>query len=93
MLFRSIDFIIYNYKTKKLMLIERKCRMRDVNYSQKNIFTIINKALFHYSKVSDEYIYCGFNLISFENDTFENGKVFLNNKEISKEDLIKFLSI
>ena len=37
--------------------------------------------------------YHGYHLVTFEGDTFENGKVYLNKKETTEKDLIDFLSL
>ena len=40
----------------------------------------------------DGYQYYGYHLIQFENDRFHNGKIYLDKKEISEENLINFLT-
>ena len=42
--------------------------------------------------IDKNWTFLGFHLIQFENTQFDNGKCFLDNKEISEENLIKFLT-
>jgi len=86
----DLDFMLWNWKTKKVMLLEIKCRMVELKPNQyimiKNIHNWIKKG------IDQEWTYLGYNLVMFEGDTFDNGKVYLNRNEISEKDLIQFLS-
>jgi len=84
----NIDYIWHNYKTGDWMLIEEKRYNRDVSFTQKEMFKLVNKAIKngHNSKK-----YRGFHLLVFEKTSPEDGKVFLDRKEVTKEELLKFL--
>ena len=90
----DIDYILYNYKSKKLMLLEIKCQGQPLRTFQKYLFTMLNEMIRDsLPRLYPKYRYLGFNVISFENDRFNNGKVYFNNKEISESELIEKLSI
>lgn len=84
----NIDFVWRNYKTGQIMLIEEKRYMGELTMAQDGTFCIIDNALKNSILKS---VYYGFHLIRFENTNPEDGKIYLNNILISKEDLIKFL--
>lgn len=81
----NIDYIWENYKTGDWMFIEEKRYMSGCGFSQKNQFIKLN------SKIKDKS-YHGFHLLQFEKTSPEDGKIYLDNKEITKEKLLKFLS-
>ena len=81
----NIDYVWKNYNTEKWMFIEEKRFMSKVKSWQHEIF----KALHIWAKRDPNF--CGFHLIQFEKTSPEDGKIFLDKKEISKNNLIKFL--
>ena len=82
----NIDYFWKNYKNSKFMLIEEKRYMAKPAYFQHKIFQQLHNAF------KNDPNYYGFHLIQFENTNPEDGKTFLDNKEITKEELISFLS-
>ena len=86
----DIDFMLYNYKTKKVMFLEIKTRLLEVENWQKGVYRDLNRWI--RKGIDNDWIYLGFHKITFENTFFDDGKSFLDNKEISEEELIKFLS-
>jgi len=81
----NIDYVWRNYKTDQWMLIEEKRYGSSLSFVQKEIFRIID---FVCRKDSN---YCGFHKIIFEKTSPEDGKIFLDNMEISKDFLLSFL--
>lgn len=81
----NLDYIWENYKTGEWMLIEEKRYKADVTKCQKtqykNLFKNITKSKY----------FKGIHLLQFEKTSPEDGKIFLNRKEITKEQLINFL--
>lgn len=86
----DIDLVLWNYTTKKFMIIEVKTRNKKIKKYQYIMLKNINKWL--KLGVNDGWEYLGVHLITFQNLSFEDGSVFLDKKEISEGDLIKFLS-
>jgi len=80
----NIDYLWSNYKTKKWMLIEEKRYNCEINFCQKELFTKLHNAI-------DDPNYKGFHLVQFENTSPDDGKIYLDREEITKEELIKFL--
>jgi hypothetical protein len=85
----DIDFILSNYQTKKILLLEIKANNNAVPDWQTVLFKKINKWL--KTGIDKDWQYLGFHLIKFEKQFFE-GKVFFDNREISENELIKILS-
>lgn len=88
----DLDFMLWNWKTKKIIFLEIKTRNSKPREGQKKMFQLINKWMFR--GIDKDWTYLGFHLIQFENDeNFDNGKCYLDYKEISEIDLITFLSL
>lgn len=81
----DIDFMWFNRQSKKWMLIEEKRYGWFPSKDQRQMFKIINKAC------ANDKNYRGYHLLVFENTNPDDGLIHLNNKDISKEDLLKFL--
>lgn len=86
----DLDFILWNWKTKNLMFLEIKTRNAKVRQGQKMMFENINKWI--KTGIDNDWKYHGFHLITFENSSFEDGKCYFDNQEITQEELIKKLS-
>jgi len=87
----DLDFILWNWKEKKVMLLEIKTRMTMLRKGQDMMFRNISRWI--KNGIDEGWEYKGFHLITFENTNFEDGKCFLDLKEINETDLIKFLSM
>lgn len=88
----DLDFMLWNWKTKKIILLEIKTRCSIPRKNQHEMFKLINKWMVN--GIDNEWLYLGFHLIQFENDeNFDNGKCYLDYKEISEIDLIKYLNL
>lgn len=87
----DLDFILWNWKTKKYMLLEIKSRNAKCRTGQHYMW----KNLHHWLKrgTTEDWEYKGFHLITFENTSFEDGKCYYDTKEITEIDLIKKLSL
>jgi len=85
----DLDFILYNYNTKKFMLLEVKTRNAQLRKWQENIFNNLSKWV--KQGIDKDWTYLGFNVIKFESTFFNDGKVYWNNQETTEEDLIKKL--
>jgi len=81
----NIDYMWRNYKTNQWMLIEEKRHNSSIKRWQKELFAILDWCGKKHPK------YCGFHVLQFENTSPEDGNVFLDGKEISKEQLVAFL--
>lgn len=81
----DVDFILYNYKTKRMMFIEQKQFGSEVKEWQKKLFTILNDAMKNLPESRLEYK--GFHLITFEQTDCKDGKIFYDYQEVSENDL------
>lgn len=87
----DLDFIVWNWKAKKVMLLELKTNNATCGKAQHMMWRNLNQWI--KTGITKDWQYLGFNLLTFEKSSFADGKAFLNNNEISEEDLIKFLSL
>jgi len=97
----NVDYIIHKFKDDvcKIMLVEEKRYMYDLRFAQRDTFSIIDQAL----KILSErrfitthrgvklFKYYGFHLIQFEKTNPDDGKIFIDGKEVTRDDLITFL--
>lgn len=81
----NIDYLWRNYKSKKWMLIEEKRFGRKPKFPQTGMFELLDNVC------KNDNNYCGFHYLIFENTSPDDGKIFLDNIEINKDELIKFL--
>jgi len=82
----DLDFILQNYKTKKVILLEVKTRCSNLKIWQKQLFGNLDKWIAN--GISEDWQYLGFHLIQFENTCFNDGKCFFDYKSINEKDLI-----
>lgn len=86
----DLDFILSNYKSKRIMLLEIKTRNTDIKPWQKNIFVNLNKWI--QRGICDDWKFLGIHLIKFENTNFGDGRVWFDNILLTEDELIKKLS-
>lgn len=86
----DLDFILFNYKTKKIMLVEVKTHGAFMKLWQSQMFTRLSEWIEAGIK---DWQFLGFHSIRFENTSFEDGKCWLNQKEVDPFQLKEFLSM
>jgi hypothetical protein len=87
----DIDFFIYNFKTKKAMILEVKTRGADVKTWQKIMYKNINRWI--KKGIDNDWQWLGVHLLQFENTYFNNGKVWFDREETTEQKVIKLLSL
>uniref|UniRef100_A0A6H1ZHI4 Uncharacterized protein n=1 Tax=viral metagenome TaxID=1070528 RepID=A0A6H1ZHI4_9ZZZZ len=86
----DLDFILQNYKTKVLMLLEIKTRNAELKTWQKSLFKKLSRWI--KNGIDKDWNYLGFHIIKFENTFFNDGKCWLDNKVVSESELKDILS-
>jgi hypothetical protein len=81
----NIDYVWRNYKTGEWMLIEEKRYQTECKGWQQQIFKILDKA------AKNDPLYHGFFLIQFECTNPDDGKIWIDHKPATKEELLKLL--
>jgi len=92
----DIDFYLLNYKTKKFMLLEIKCRMADPKEWQRDALLMINHLLklgMTQTTSFSDWKYLGAHLIQFETEPYGEGRIYLDREEIKESELIERLSM
>jgi hypothetical protein len=87
----DLDFVLWNWKTKKVMLLEIKTRNSTPRIGQKIMWSNLNRWV--KNGIDSDWTYLGFHLVVFERTSFDDGKCFFDNKEITESELIKKLSL
>ena len=86
----DLDFILFNFEKKIIMLIEIKTRNSNLKDWQQRIFLLVSKWI--KKGINEGWEYKGFHVIKFENTFFNDGKCYYDNEVIEEVDLIKKLS-
>lgn len=100
MIVSDLDWIIYNYKTKKLMLLEHKCRMGEPGKGQRSIFQILHSTILAgLPSAYPQMEYLGLHLLQFPGEGFNSPDpetrdeyCYFDHRRLTEEELIEILS-
>jgi len=84
-LISDVDFMYYHRYSGLWMLLEVKCKISEPKSWHRNMLLILDKC------AKNDPNYRGFHLISFENSTPDNGRIFINTRHVTKEQFMLFL--
>jgi len=98
----DIDMIIRD-RNGRIMLVEKKCKKAVPKKSQSITYRMLHALILRADKTGAldlgdgygslyDWTYYGFHLLQFENTSFEDGKAYFDNKEVTEEELKKILS-
>ena len=93
----DVDFFIYNFITKKLLILEVKTRNKKINKWQRIFYEHLNRWI--KKGIDADWAYKGAYLIKFENTSFDDGRVWFTSFEqditieVTEKAVIKFLSL
>jgi hypothetical protein len=86
----DLDCIWLDYKRRRLMLIETKRYRGAVKFQQRETLALLHRAL--RAGMPDGWTYCGTHLIQFEHTSPDDGRIWLDGREIDRETLVRFLA-
>jgi len=89
----DLDFILADNKTKKIKLLEAKIEKAVLRPWQYDLFKNIEKWIKNGINIDKEWTFYGFDTLRFEKTSPEDGRMLLNNKEITKEELLWILKM
>jgi len=81
----NIDYIWENPKTGQWMLLEEKMFNGKLSGAQERQFKRMHNRVKHYEN------YYGFFIVTFERTSLDDGAVYINGKQVTKDELIRFL--
>ena len=87
----DLDFILCNYKTRNVMLLEVKTHKAKLRTWQDKLFRRLDGWI--EGGIEDGWTYHGFHTVRFENSGFEDGRCLLDDRLISEDELVAFLSM
>jgi hypothetical protein len=90
----DLDFILLNYKTKEVQILEEKLRNANPSFSQRMMLKKLNSWISAGIKQDEEgWTYHGCHLVQFSKEGPEDGsEIRINHKLTTLEQLKKFLS-
>lgn len=86
----DVDFIFRNYRTKEIIVIEEKCYSGKVMDKHRPFYNDIHEIL-KFGCEATGWSYKGYHLVQFENTCPDDGRIFFDHKEITKEQLIDII--
>jgi hypothetical protein len=87
------DWVLWNWKERKLMFVEEKTHTGELApWFKRLIREVLDPAIKKYAE-DNEIDYRGYHLLRFENEDPTDGKIFLDYREITEDELIDFLSM
>lgn len=81
----NIDFMWRNWKRSEWMLIEEKRHRAEMKTWQKLMFKVLDTA------AKNDKTYKGFYFIQFENTSPVDGRIWINGKEVTRQQLVDLL--
>lgn len=87
----DLDFILYNYKTKQIALVEVKTRGANLKFWQEGIFKSLSRWVA--KGIDSDWTFRGFYTIKFENTFFHDGKCYLNGVQSTEREIREILSL
>lgn len=87
----DVDFFLYNYKTKKIAIVEVKLKKHELSTWQAIFFKKLSTWI--KNGIEKDWEFVGFYFIQFENTNFKDGLCYLNGNEITENELIEILSL
>jgi len=89
----DLDWILWDYRQRKLMLLEEKTKMGEVStWFMRFLMEVLHPALTQFCMEND-ITYYGIHLVQFVNDGPRDNEIILDGRYISEEELINFLSM
>jgi len=86
----DLDFILQNYKTKTLMLLEVKTHNSKLKSWQSNLFKNLDRWI--KNGIESDWNYLGFHIVKFENTFFNDGNCYFDTKCVKEEELKKIFT-
>ena len=81
----NLDYIWANYKTGEWMLIEEKRYGREPQLYQRQLFEKVDKLC------RQDKLYRGFHILVFQHSNPDDGKIWLDEQPVTKDQLLDFL--
>jgi hypothetical protein len=86
------DWIFWNWKTRTILLCEEKTHNGEISiWFRRLIRDVLHPALEEYCK-KNNITYKGYHLIQFENESPDDGKLYIDRKESTRDDLKALLT-
>jgi hypothetical protein len=82
----NLDYIWGNYNQLKWMMIEEKRWKAPLRQAQRDLIEVLDQSC------KQDPMYEGFHLLQFERTSPEDGRIWWDEKEITKEELLQLLS-
>lgn len=90
----DLDFILWNYKTRRMMLVEVKTHGAKMKFWQENLFNVLHELITMSVKLVKPPIdYRGFHCVRFEATSFEDGRCLFDRSIVNEQELIDLLSM
>lgn len=90
----DLDFILWNYKTRRMMLVEVKTHRAKMRFWQENLFNVLDELLVISTRLIKPPIdYRGFHCVRFEKTGFQDGRCMFDKQIVDESQLKAILSM
>lgn len=80
----DVDYVWNDYKSNRFMLIEEKCNKATSSFPQSQTFKMLDEA------IKGKEGYHGFHLLQFDNTSPTDGEIYLDGRQVTEGQLVKF---
>lgn len=87
----DFDFFLWNWKTKKLMILEVKQNEKKIATFQRIMWQNLNRWI--KKGIDENWKFYEYHLLTFENEDFSDGKAWLDGYEITEKEAIEYFSM
>ena len=88
----DVDLCLYNCRTQNFMFIEVKRKNFECKKNQRTFFAMLHKRMTKSNHI-DTWNFKGFHLLTFENTWWTDGKAYLDHRQVTEQEVIKFFSM
>lgn len=89
----DIDFLLFNFKTNIWIMLEIKTRSAKLRHWQREMYNNLDEIISAgVNALGNKIEWRGVHVVTFENTFFDDGKCYLDDHEISEEELKYYLS-
>lgn len=96
----NLDYVVYNYLTGDLMVLEEKRHGSNLTHAQQDTFNILSQIIANgvtkpvKTKRGIRLInYHGFHVVKFENTSPDDGWTEINGNRVSRDEVVQFLDL
>lgn len=92
----DVDFVLYDESINRFMILEVKTKNGVMKYWQKRVYKQLAKWIeigIRHDEYAGPWQFLGFHQLIFQHTTPEDGRMFFDNKEVERDELLRILEM